>query len=135
MLISPLLPSLSTNVVIGYKDSSADIAFNLRKAGIDVVTPITTPQPETEEDWSIPDSENGILDAVNQGANCIWANTILFSDHSLQTSQELEGRNISVVGQPPNLVQLYDDKFTSTVFFSKPTTSTFPNSKPFPLLT
>jgi len=52
------------------------------------------------------------LDAVGRGATHLWANTILFANHPLQTSYKLslQEKNIHVVGQPPLLVEIYDDK-------------------------
>jgi len=49
---------------------------------------------------------------LNQGATHIWANTILFSTHPLQISPLLDPclDNVKVVGQPPNLVEMGDDK-------------------------
>jgi biotin carboxylase len=42
----------------------------------------------------------------------LWANTILFDSHPLQQSKLLDkdASNIRVVGQPPRLVEQYDDK-------------------------
>jgi D-alanine-D-alanine ligase-like ATP-grasp enzyme len=58
------------------------------------------------------DTESGILSAIEKDATHLWANTILFADHPLQTSKKLNevANNIRVVGQPPKLVELYDDK-------------------------
>jgi D-alanine-D-alanine ligase-like ATP-grasp enzyme len=49
---------------------------------------------------------------VARGATHLWANTIVFAQHPLQVSKSLTGleNEIWVVGQPPNLVELYDDK-------------------------
>ncbi|KAH8193550.1 hypothetical protein TruAng_012285 [Truncatella angustata] len=96
----------------GYKDSGADIAWTLRNSGTKVVTPSPKPNPGSEEGWCFPDTEEGILEAVDKRVTHFWANTILFSDHPLQTSARLipyEDR-IRVVSQPPRFVQAYDDK-------------------------
>ncbi|GLA52328.1 hypothetical protein AnigIFM63604_009177 [Aspergillus niger] len=94
----------------GYQDSGSDIAYTLRNRGVQVVTPVSSPSPKEQEGWCFPDTENGILSAVRQGATHLWANTILFSSHPLQTSRSLASIPISVVGQPPTLVESFDDK-------------------------
>lgn len=97
----------------GYRDSGSDIAYVLQKNGVDVVTPKTNPDPQSDEDWCFPDHEEGILEAVKKHrVSHLWANTILFSSHPLQTSSALDSSadNLKVVSQPPNLVQQYDDK-------------------------
>ncbi|PYH97999.1 D-alanine--D-alanine ligase [Aspergillus ellipticus CBS 707.79] len=94
----------------GYQDSGADIAYTLRNRGVRVLTPTTSPKPQNHENWCFPDTEAGILSAVHQGATHLWANTILFSSHPLQTSQSLSSAHISVVGQPPSLVESFDNK-------------------------
>lgn len=97
----------------GYQDSGADIAFVLQeKCGIDVVTPISSPSAANDDGWSFPDTEGGILSAIDQGATHLWANTILFASHPLQTSARLQAHeeHIRIVGQPPNLVERFDDK-------------------------
>ncbi|MCJ1249441.1 hypothetical protein MMC30_006665 [Trapelia coarctata] len=97
----------------GYQDSGADIAFVLQQqSDIEVVTPVTSPDPSQDHGWCFPDSEAGILDAIGKGATHLWANTILFAAHPLQTASSLEKyRNeLRVVGQPPLLVEKFDDK-------------------------
>ncbi|KAJ4382236.1 hypothetical protein N0V86_002569 [Didymella sp. IMI 355093] len=58
------------------------------------------------------DTEDGILEAVSAGATHIWANTILFTTHPLQASKDLGlfAGSVAIVGQPPHLVEAYDDK-------------------------
>jgi hypothetical protein len=104
----------------GYRDSSADIAFTLSQStqsqsspsSISVVTPTSNPSPTHDSDWSFPDTEDGIVAAVTKGATHLWANTILFSSHPLQTSSVLDEHvdAVKVVGQPPTLVSQFDDK-------------------------
>lgn len=103
-------PSLLT--VLGYQDSGADIAYVLREACTTVITPTRDPDPDKDSGWCFPDTESGILDAINQGATHLWANTILFASHPLQTSSKLSqiAPNLRIVGQPPQLVEQYDDK-------------------------
>lgn len=50
--------------------------------------------------------------AVQQGATHLWANTILFASHPLQTSSALTAHesHVNVVGQPPSIVESLDDK-------------------------
>lgn len=96
----------------GYQDSGADIAYVLQSKNINVVTPEKEPLPTQDHGFCFPDTVSGIIDAVEQGANTLWANTILFADHPLQTSSTLDkySKCIKVVGQPPKLVEQYDDK-------------------------
>ena len=93
----------------GYSDSGADIAYCLRQAGIDVVTPSADPDPKTNLDWVFPDTEAGIQDAVDRGATVIWANTVLFSGHPLESRLE----DVWIVGQMPARQQQVDDKFAT----------------------
>ena len=50
--------------------------------------------------------------ALQQGATHLWANTILFASHPLQTSSALTAHesHVNVVGQPPSIVENLDDK-------------------------
>ena len=52
------------------------------------------------------------MQALTKGATHFWANTILFANHPLQTSSKLilQEKNVHVVGQPPLLVETFDDK-------------------------
>ncbi|RFU28111.1 hypothetical protein B7463_g8223, partial [Scytalidium lignicola] len=93
----------------GYQDSGADIAYVLRKYNHEVITPTISPDPTKDEGWCFPDTEDGILAAIAQGANTLWANTILFSSHPLQTSLHIPDE-VRLIGQPPDLVEKYDDK-------------------------
>jgi D-alanine-D-alanine ligase-like ATP-grasp enzyme len=97
----------------GYQDSGADIAYNLRNAcGINVATPHTSPDPRDQTHWCFPDTEAGILATLNDGATHLWANTIVYKTHALQVSSKIGNydQDIKVIGQPPCLVELYDDK-------------------------
>ncbi|KAI5917500.1 hypothetical protein F4810DRAFT_44109 [Camillea tinctor] len=74
----------------GYQDSGAEIAFNLCKIkSITALTPFQEPNPAELNGWTFPDTEEGILHALNKGATHIWANTILFTSHPLQTSETI----------------------------------------------
>lgn len=120
-----------SNSRVGYQDSGADIAYVLREhCKIDISTPEPNPDPRRNEGWCFPDTEEGILSAVRSGANCLWANTILFSDHPLQTSRELDryATDIRVIGQPPRLVEAYDDKNFVNAFLRKQGSFTMPKS-------
>lgn len=96
----------------GYQDSGADIAYVLQSKNVKVVTPERGPIPSRDQGWTFPDIESGILEAIQQGATTLWANTILFANHPLQTSVALDkfSDKVKVVGQPPKLVEQYDDK-------------------------
>ena len=106
----------------GYRDSGADIAFGLRATGgtaaagawdaVTVVTPAAVPRPEVDLDWVFPDTMAGITAALDAGANALWANTVLHSDHPL-CSGELscaDGGGLYMVGQEPHGVDVWEDK-------------------------
>ncbi|OTA52563.1 glutathione synthetase ATP-binding domain-like protein [Hypoxylon sp. EC38] len=97
----------------GYQDSGADIAYSLSNcAEIDVISPVPAPDPSKDIGWCWKDTEEGILLAIYEGATHLWANTILFASHPLQTSRSLDRYQdfIQVVGQGPLVVEKYDDK-------------------------
>ncbi|KAH0563194.1 hypothetical protein GP486_002240 [Trichoglossum hirsutum] len=98
---------------LGYQDSGADIGYVLRtQSKVDVLTPSPNADPDKDTDWCFPDSETGILAAITKGATHLWANTILFASHPLQISPCLNDYQdkVLVVGQPPLLVEKFDDK-------------------------
>lgn len=102
----------AANISPGYRDSGADIAYVLSKSGVQVITPALRPEPASDDGWCFPDDEAGILSAIQAGATHLWANTILFTAHPLQASSAIakHANNILGIGQPPNLVELFDDK-------------------------
>ncbi len=91
----------------GYSDGGADIAFALRTAGVDVVTPSSSLAPDVALDWVFPDTADGIRRAGAGGATVLWANTVLFEEHPLE---QVLG-DYDIVGQLPAAMQAYDDKF------------------------
>ncbi|KAI0441144.1 hypothetical protein F4803DRAFT_437423 [Xylaria telfairii] len=97
----------------GYQDSGADIAYALReRANVEVITCEEVPDSRESTGWCFPDTEEGILSAVEKGTTHLWANTILFASHPLQTSSRLSRYEdqLRIIGQPPNLVERFDDK-------------------------
>ncbi|KAJ5899646.1 hypothetical protein N7495_004390, partial [Penicillium taxi] len=96
----------------GYRDSGADVAYALYQSGMKVVTPDDLTDPSNQDHWCFPDTEAGILAAVQKDATHLWANTVLFKDHPLQTSSLLTPyeNSIKVVGQPPLCADIFDDK-------------------------
>lgn len=50
--------------------------------------------------------------ALEQNVTHLWANTVLFAEHPLQRSNRIAKyhNSIKVIGQPPCLVEKYDDK-------------------------
>jgi len=74
------------------------------------VTPVSEPNPHTDADWSFPDTELGVLNAVKEhGANVLWANTTLHSTHSLaRLKDQLKG--VRMIGQNPLDTEKYEDK-------------------------
>jgi hypothetical protein len=92
----------------GYRDSSADIASALAKAGCDVLTPVHDPRPDVDADWTYPDTREGIAQAVADGAEILWANTSLFDEHPMADFGSRDG--LYVVGQPLDVVEKFEDK-------------------------
>ncbi|KAJ0383910.1 hypothetical protein COL922a_009483 [Colletotrichum nupharicola] len=110
---------MNFRIAKGYKDSGADIAYNLSLSSeVQVLSPNSQPDPLKDADWCFPDNEDGILSAIDQGATHLWANTILFASHPLQTSARIgkHEKKIKVIGQGPLIVEKYDDKdFVNTL--------------------
>lgn len=65
---------------------------------------------------------------MDKGATHLFANTILFSSHPLQTSEKVGQYQdkVRVVGNPPSLVELYDDKHYVNDLLRKLGTFTLP---------
>jgi len=99
----------------GYSDGGADIAFALRTAGVNVVTPASAPDPSKALDWVVPDTVEGIRSAGAAGASVLWANTVLFEGHPLETAMV----DFDIVGQLPAAMQAFDDKFETNLLLVK----------------
>jgi hypothetical protein len=110
-------------MLTGYQDSGVDIAFALKsQPKMKIVTYASDPDPKKATGWSFPDTEEGILSALEKGATHLWANTILFASHPLQSSSRVGQYqdDVRVVGQPPLMVEKYDDKeFVNNLLRSK----------------
>ncbi len=91
----------------GYSDSGADIAYELAKNGMEVITPVENPSIENDFDWVFPDTEEGIQNALVEGATVLWLNTVLYREHAIE---HFFDRDIELVGQLPSKVDRYDDK-------------------------
>lgn len=91
----------------GYSDSGADIAYSLQQQNAHIITPVENPKIENDLDWVFPDTAKGIQLAIGKGATVIWLNTVLYKGHPIE---EFIKKGISVVGQIPKNVDLYDDK-------------------------
>jgi len=92
----------------GYSDSGADIAYELKRNGFQIITPDQKPNIENDKDWVFPDTKNGIQEALKKGANTFWLNTILYKNHTIESFFD---QDIKFVGQVPSQVDIYDDKF------------------------
>ncbi len=92
----------------GYSDSGADIAVELNKNGVSIITPVDKPDLNNDLDWVFPDTKQGIQSAIDNGANVLWLNTILYNEHPIV---HFFNSSIKFVGQHPNLVDTYDDKW------------------------
>jgi hypothetical protein len=101
----------------GYKDSSADLAHALflesrekRNSAIKLITPATKPDPCVDTDWSFGDHKETILEVIEKrGANVLWANTTVHSNHALLEVAK-KYPDILMVGQDPRQVDKFDDK-------------------------
>ncbi len=91
----------------GYSDSGADIASQLIEQDIEVVTPITNPNPSIDKDWVFPDTKEGIETALKRGVKVFWLNTVLYENHPIEN---YFNRGIEFVGQTPKLADVFDDK-------------------------
>ena len=92
----------------GYSDSGADIALALVQSEIEVITPKSTPNEQTDLDWVFPDTEEGIESAISKGANVFWLNTVLYATHPIV---KFKMRKLFFVGQDPKSVNRFDNKF------------------------
>ena len=92
----------------GYSDSGADIAFTLKEAGVKVITPVDEPKETEDFDWVFPDDREGILSAIEKGADTFWLNTVLYDGHPIE---EFIEKGFYIVGQKPSDVNKYDDKY------------------------
>ncbi len=99
----------------GYSDGGADIAVALRGAGIAIVTPVPSPDPGRALDWVFPDTVAGIGQAIAAGAGILWANTVLFEGHPLDTAPG----DVEIVGQRPAAMQAFDDKFATNELLAR----------------
>lgn len=100
----------------GYSDSGADIAYELKKNGIQIITPANNPNSNIDLDWVFPDTKEGIQTALDRGANTFWLNTVLYKNHPITSFFD---RYIQFIGQLPSQVDLYDDKFYTNEFLRK----------------
>nr|XP_019009002.1 uncharacterized protein I206_06690 [Kwoniella pini CBS 10737]OCF47783.1 hypothetical protein I206_06690 [Kwoniella pini CBS 10737] len=95
----------------GYADGCADIAYALQSSGETIITPVPQPNPTKDLEWSFPDTIEGIREAINRGANVLWANTNLHSQHAIvQIQDELITKGVRLMGPNPLSAEKYDDK-------------------------
>ncbi len=94
----------------GYSDSGADLAFALSKTKNIILTPVKSPREIVDMDWVFPDTEDGINMALRQNAEILWLNTVLYKDHPIQ---KFTARGIEIVGQDPDMVEKFDNKWTT----------------------
>ncbi|PKB42203.1 D-Ala-D-Ala ligase-like protein [Cellulophaga sp. RHA19] len=100
----------------GYSDSGADIAFELIKNNINVITPVENPNQNNDKDWVFPDTKIGIEAALQKGAKIFWLNTVLYKHHNIEN---YFNKGLEFVGQTTKLVDVYDDKmFTNSLLKS-----------------
>ncbi len=100
----------------GYSDSGADIAYELKKNGVQIVTPIDDPDINVDLDWVFPDTKKGIQAALDRGANTFWLNTVLYKNHPIESFFDSD---IRCIGQLPSEVDIYDDKYVTNEFLRK----------------
>jgi len=97
----------------GYSDSGADIAFELQQNNVDIITPVNSPNIKNNFDWVFPDSDVGIKAAIEKGVSLFWLNTVLYSKHPILRFID---KNLLIVGQEPEKVEIFDDKFYTNTF-------------------
>ena len=100
----------------GYSDSGADIAFTLREAGHNILTPIPNPDPTHALDWVFPDSDMGLRQAFLDGGNVFWMNTVLYAGHPID---RIRSNDLWIVGQDAEATQLYDNKFYTNTLLAE----------------
>lgn len=117
----------------GYQDSGADIAFTLRRNNINTITPVSCADPAQQDQWCFPDTEEGILSVIHQGATHLWANCVVFASHPLQASGRLSAylSQVKVVSQAPLCVDICDDKAFLSAELRKRRVFTLPRSWTF----
>lgn len=106
------------------------MGYALQRGGRTVITPGSTPDPADDKSWTFPDTVQGIREAVKLGANVLYANTVLYSQHPLVTmSDELKG--VRMVGQSPKLTEKWDDKANTNLWLAtqKGLEAAFPKSR------
>ena len=91
----------------GYSDSGSDLAYELKKNGYNLITPVENPDEKNNIDWVFGDDEEGITKAINMGADVLWLNTVLYDGHPIE---KYIGK-VKVIGQKCSDVQTYDDKY------------------------
>ena len=92
----------------GYSDSGADIAFELKNNGYNVILPVEDPHEQRDIDWVFGDNSHGIEHAIRKGADTLWLNTVLYDGHPIEKYLHT---NLKIIGPRPHDIQLYDDKF------------------------
>ena len=68
----------------GYSDSGSDLAYELKKNGYNLITPVENPDEKNNIDWVFGDDEEGITKAINMGADVLWLNTVLYDGHPIE---------------------------------------------------
>ena len=90
----------------GYSDSGSDLAYELKKNGYNLITPVENHGEKNNIDWVFGDDDEGITKAINMGADVLWLNTVLYDGHPIE---KYIGK-VKVIGQKCSDVQTYDDK-------------------------
>ncbi len=115
ILYQAILPPVNNGIqkpmkLGGYADSGADIAYELQKNGILLITPSQNPKTENDLDWVFPDTKEGIQLALDKGAEIFWLNTVLYKNHPIE---DFFDQNIEIIGQSPKNVDVFDDKLVT----------------------
>ncbi len=114
---SPVLGGVQKPMKLGgYSDSGADIVYELKNNGKEVVLPVDNPDINHNFDWVFPDTFEGIQMAIDKGANTFWLNTVLYKNHVIEKFFHLD---IQIVGQLPSQVDIHDDKFFTNELLRK----------------
>lgn len=89
------------------RETTADIAYALKECRVPIITPVAEPDPHDAYQWSFPDTNDGINQALSQGARILWPYVPMDTEHPLSSRLE-EGMGIT--GQMPVLIDPLESK-------------------------
>lgn len=96
--------------------NNADLAFLLYKQGIELLTPNKKPAVEIDKDWVFEGSPQGVEHALSLGCQLAICN---FITHEKSPVTRLLQKGCYFVGQDPQSVFQYTDKWHTSLLFNK----------------